>query len=142
MTLLATLFGSSTVLASWARRGSPLTIGRAPALLIAPVWLVFGWLAPVVARLLGLAVSRQREYLADATAVELTRNPEALINALTKIDADRLPTWNVVRAVAPQCITDPMGHEHDHPQSWWERLHSTHPPMKDRLTLLRAMAYQ
>ena len=86
-------------------------------------------------------MSRSREYLADASAVELTRNPGALINALTKIDADTLPTWNVVRGVAHQCIVDPLGSAINKSESWWSGLFATHPPMKNRLLVLKAMAY-
>jgi heat shock protein HtpX len=141
MTLVSVLFGSMTVIATWARRGSSLSIGRASSLLLAPVWIFFGLLSVIVSRFLGLAVSRNREYLADATAVELCRNPEALIGALTKIDADPLPTWNVVRSVAHQCIADPLGSAVNASESWWSDLFATHPPMKNRLLALRAMAY-
>ena len=141
MTLVAVLFGSVTVIATWARRGSSLTIGRASSFLLAPVWIVFGMLSQLLSRLLGLAVSREREYLADASAVELTRNPGALISALTKVEADPLPTWNVVRAVAHQCVVDPLGSAVNRNESWWSDLFATHPPMKKRLLVLKAMAY-
>ena len=141
MTLVTVLFGSMTFIAAWARRGSSLSVGKAPSLLLAPVWLLFGLLSLILSRLLGLAVSRSREYLADASAVELTRNPGALINALTKIDADTLPTWNVVRGVAHQCIVDPLGSAINRSESWWSDLFATHPPMKNRLLVLKAMAY-
>jgi heat shock protein HtpX len=141
MTLVAVLFGSMTVIATWARRGSGLTVGKAPSLLLLPVWIFFGLLSLVLSRLLGLAVSREREYLADASAVELTRNPGALITALTKIESDALPTWNVVRAVAHQCIVDPLGSSVNKSESWWSNLFATHPPMRKRLLILEAMAY-
>ena len=141
MTLVTVLFGSMTFIATWARRGSSLSIGKAPSLLLAPVWILYGLLSVVLSRLLGLAVSRQREYLADAGAVELTRNPEALVNALTKIDADPLPTWNIVRGVAHQCIVDPLGSTVNRSEGWWADLFATHPPMKSRLLVLKAMAY-
>ena len=142
MTLVSVLFGSMTFIATWARRGSGLNIGRMPSLLLIPFWVIFGLLSLVISKLLGLAVSREREYLADAGAVELTRNPGALISALTKIEADSLPTWNVVRAVSHQCIADPLGSEINKSESWWSNLLATHPPMSKRLMLLRAMAYQ
>jgi heat shock protein HtpX len=142
MTLIAVLFGSISVIATWSRRGSGLALGRAPFLLLAPVWIVFGLLSRVLSRILALAVSREREYSADASAVELTRNPEALISALTKIESDPLPTWNVVRAVAHQCIVDPLGSKVNESETWWSNLFATHPPMKKRLFVLRAMAYR
>ena len=142
MTLLSVLFGSMTVIASWARRSGSLTIGRASSLILAPVWMVFGLLSLLISRLLGLAVSREREYLADASAVELTRNPNALISALSKIEADGLPTWNIVRGVAHQCIVDPLGRPVNRRESWWANLFSTHPPMERRIMLLKAMAYR
>ena len=141
MTLVSVLFGSVTVLASWARRGGSLVVGKAPSLVFVPVWILFGWLSQLLSRLLGLAVSREREYLADATAVELTRNPGALISALTKVEADPLPTWNVVRAVAHQCVVDPLGRPLNQSESWWSGLFATHPPMKKRLLILKALAY-
>ncbi len=60
---------------------------------------MFGLLSLLISRILGLAVSREREYPAHASAVELTRNPDALISALSKIEADGLPTSNIVRGL-------------------------------------------
>jgi len=142
MTLASVLFGSVVVIASWARRGSSLTLSRLPVVFLGPVWVLFGLLSPIASRLVGLAVSRQREYLADASAVELMRNPEALISALTKIEEDSLPTWNIERAVAHHCIADPLGSRVNQSESWWAELYATHPPMKKRLLVLRSMAYQ
>jgi len=141
MTLVSVLFGSMTVIASWARKSGSISIGRAPSLLLAPLWVVFGLLSVLISKLLGLAVSREREYLADAGAVELTRNPEGLISALTKIDSDGLPTWNIVRGVSHQCIVDPLGNPVNGKESWWANLFATHPPMRRRLMILKAMAY-
>jgi len=142
MTLVAVLFSSMTVIATWARRGGGLSFGRVSSLILVPLWVLFGLLGTLLSRLLGLAVSREREYLADASAVELTRNPGALVSALTKIDADTLPTWNVVRGVAHQCIVDPLGRPVNRSETWWSDLFATHPPMKKRLLVLKALAYE
>ncbi|GAB4185708.1 MAG: hypothetical protein OHK0024_25950 [Thalassobaculales bacterium] len=97
------------------------------------VLVVAAILAPLAARLVQMAVSRQREYLADATAVKLTRNPQGLIGALEKLSAavetgDPLPGGS---AIKPLWMVAPPG---------LIGLFATHPPMADRLARLRAMA--
>jgi heat shock protein HtpX len=92
-------------------------------------------LAPIVAQALRFAVSRQREYLADASAALLTRYPEGLARALEKIAADPDPLEVANKATAHLYINDPL-REH---RSFLNNLFSTHPPIEDRIRLLRAM---
>ena len=97
MTVVAALVGAVALLADWARRGmmwgggraAETTIGRgggAAGIVFFVVWIVAILLAPLVARMLAMMVSRRREYLADATGAELTRNPLGLARALEKIE--------------------------------------------------------
>jgi heat shock protein HtpX len=83
-----------------------------------------------------LAVSRRREYLADASGAMLCRNPDALADALEKIAADPEPLEAANKATAHLYISNPL-HEH---QSFLNNLFSTHPPIQERVRLLRAMA--
>ncbi len=98
-------------------------------------------LAPVVARLMALAVSRAREYLADAGAAELTRNPLALARALRKI-AGAPPMQHVSQSTAHLFILDPRKSRINEKDSLWSNLWSTHPPLETRIRLLEKMAGQ
>lgn len=104
-----------------------------------PLGLLLAVLAPLLARLLELAVSRVREFEADRSGAELTRNPLALASALTKIEAHGAPTRVATRATAGMFIVDPRlaAHEGEGAHAWLR----THPPMAQRLARLRAMAH-
>jgi heat shock protein HtpX len=92
-------------------------------------------LAPIAARLMAMAVSRQREYLADASAALLTRYPEGLARALEKIAGDPDPLDTATKATEHLYIVNPLtGH-----RSFLNGLFSTHPPLEERIRLLRAM---
>jgi heat shock protein HtpX len=97
--------------------------------------LAFAILAPLAAQLIQLAISRQREYLADASGALLCRNPDALARALEKISADPDPLEEANKATAHLWFSNPL---HDH-KSWLNNLFDTHPPVADRIRLLRAM---
>jgi heat shock protein HtpX len=99
------------------------------------VAVVLAILAPIAARLVQLAVSRQREYLADASSVELTRNPQGLEGALMKIAADPEPLEVANRATQHLYVVNPMKKLSDRGSG----LFSTHPPILDRVNRLRAM---
>jgi len=105
-------------------------------------WLVALIVAPFVSRLLAMAVSRQREYLADASGAELTRNPGALASALQKIDAADQPTRSIKKGTGHLCIADPLGLKANEREGFLADLFATHPPVQKRITALRAMAYQ
>ena len=105
-------------------------------------WLIALVLAPFISKLLAMAVSRQREYLADASGAELTRNPGALASALEKIDAAVEPTRSIKQGTAHLCIANPLGSNLDRKEGFFADLFSTHPPIQKRIMLLKAMAYQ
>ncbi len=99
------------------------------------VAIVLAILAPLFARLLQMSISRQREYLADATAVRLTRNPDGLADALQKISGDREVLEVANRATAHLYIVNPIKRFEKRSKG----LFSTHPPIEERIKLLRAM---
>jgi heat shock protein HtpX len=96
---------------------------------------VLAILAPLFARLLQLSISRQREFLADATAVRLTRNPKGLADALQKIGGDREVLEVANRATAHLYIANPIKKFEKRSKG----LFSTHPPMEERIEILRAL---
>jgi len=104
-----------------------------PALMIVAV--VFIILAPIASQFVRLAVSRNREYLADASAVEFTRNPVGLINALKKISSDPRDVENAQEATAAMYISRPLGKKKKKRRDLW----STHPPIDSRIQRLEAM---
>jgi heat shock protein HtpX len=94
-------------------------------------------LAPIAATLIQLAISRKREFLADASGALLTRYPEGLARALEKISADPNPLRVANNATSHLFIASPFrGKE---AQSWLTKLFSTHPPVKERIAALREM---
>jgi heat shock protein HtpX len=92
-------------------------------------------LAPLFARLLQLSISRQREFLADASAVQLTRNPKGLADALQKISGDREVLEAANRATAHLYIVNPIKKFEKRSKG----LFSTHPPIEQRIEILRQM---
>src|SRR5919199_1003743 len=97
--------------------------------------IVLAILAPIFARLLQLSISRQREYLADATAVKLTRNPKALADALQKISDDQEVLEVANRATAHLYIVNPIKRFEKRARG----IFSTHPPIEERIKILRSM---
>ena len=90
-------------------------------------------LAPLAATLVQLAISRQREFLADASSVELTRNPQGMINALLKLDRSEPMEHHVDDARAALYISDPKK------EGGLKKLFYTHPPISERVERLRHM---
>ena len=99
------------------------------------VALVLAIVAPIPAKIIHMAMSRQREYLADAGAVELTRNPLGLASALAKLGADTEVLEVANRATAPLYIVHPIKKFEARASS----IFSTHPPIKDRIERLLAL---
>ena len=96
-----------------------------------------------MAQALATMVSRQREYLADASGAELTRNPLGLARALEKIDDAVAPTQSISRGSAHMCIADPLGRRVNLKEGgFWTNLFASHPPMAARIAALKQMAFQ
>jgi len=105
-------------------------------IIILIVGLIMSILAPLAATLLQLAISRRREFLADATGALLTRYPEGLARALEKIKNDPFPLKTANTATSHLFISDPFKQER---HSWFYNLWQTHPPIEERIRLLREM---
>ncbi len=102
-------------------------------------FIVVAVLAPLGAMLLRAAISRSREGLADASAVELTRNPEGLRSALEKLDADVTVIRRTSHATSHLWIEAPDDHEKGHKGSKFNDMFNTHPPLVERIDALRQM---
>jgi heat shock protein HtpX len=89
-----------------------------------------------------MAVSRKREYLADATGAQFTRNPLALASALEKLSAAAAPTRAITQGAAHLCIVDPRPGLLSDREGMMADVLTSHPPIRQRITRLRAMAYQ
>src|SRR3990167_4340514 len=114
-------------------RGSNNRQGNAIMMVLAVVGIV---LAPIAAKLIQLAVSRRREFLADASGALLTRYPEGLASALAKIGSYTAPMRHTSTATAHLFIGDPFGAKGTGGAGWIQRLFSTHPPIPDRIKAL------
>ena len=95
-------------------------------------------LAPVAAKLIQMAISRRREFLADSSGALLTRFPEGLASALQKISSYNKPMLHASHATAHLFIDEPFGKPEGGKLAWLERLFSTHPPVADRIKALLA----
>ncbi|MDD9149912.1 zinc metalloprotease HtpX [Sporolactobacillus sp. CQH2019] len=141
MTLCIALVGVIVIIADFGQRIFFWGGGRAnkrdnsksnPIMMVVALVLII--LAPLAARFVQLAVSRNREYLADASAVEITRDPQGLINALTKIGSDTKGLKDVKEATASMYIASPFGRKRKK-MNWF----ATHPPIENRIERLRQM---
>jgi heat shock protein HtpX len=104
--------------------------GNAVMMILAVAGIV---LAPLAAKLIQFAVSRRREYLADASGALLTRYPEGLASALQKISSYNMPMRRANHATAHLFIDEPFGKPEGGKLAWLERLFSTHPPIQERI---------
>lgn len=145
MTLVVICVGIIALLSSWffrislfggGRRSGSRGGGQAQFLLMifSLALLIF---APIIAQLIKLAVSRKREFLADASGVLLTRYPDGLANALTKISANNQPMLKANNATAHLFLSNPYGKKSFKGLS---KLFSTHPPIEERIAALKKMS--
>jgi heat shock protein HtpX len=157
MTLVTALFGAAAMLSDLSRRGlywgggssrgrsrggdrdGGGGAGGALAILFI-VWALLAILAPLFARMIAMAVSRSREYLADASSAELTRNPLGLASALRKLAEAREPTRAIQQGSAHLCIVDPRGLRFNETDGEVAEIFGTHPPIAKRIALLETMA--
>jgi heat shock protein HtpX len=117
-------------------KGNPLGV----VLLV--LWVFTLLIAPVVSRLLAMAVSRKREFLADATGAQFTRHPEALARALEKLDAAAGATRSITQGAAHLCIVDPAERRVSDREGLLGDVFASHPPLRLRVSRLKAMAFQ
>ncbi|OGE76192.1 MAG: zinc metalloprotease HtpX [Candidatus Doudnabacteria bacterium RIFCSPHIGHO2_02_FULL_48_21] len=144
MTMVVILVGVLTLLADFFLRvGLRVRFGRSrnggqAQLLFMALGIVLAILSPVIATLIQLAISRKREYLADASGTLLTRYPEGLASALEKISGDTEPLEAANKATAHLYIANPLKNHHDS-IGWFAGLFNTHPPAAERIRRLRSM---
>ena len=115
------------------RRNRDNDSGNANAIVMI-IGLIFLIISPLVSQLIQLAVSRRREYLADATAISFTRNPDGLINALIKISSDDAELENASNSSAHMFIVTPLKNKRKTGKS---NLLSTHPAIEERIEALK-----
>ena len=147
-TLVVTLVGTVALLSQLAirmmwwnggrsRRSGDRNDGANPLALVGFILLIF---APIIAKIMQAAVSRRRETLADVSACQLTRYPPGLISALEKLRDDSTVTHSATTATAHMWIEQPLsGVRDDGRMARWNRLFDTHPPLDERIALLREM---
>src|SRR5712691_4500262 len=135
--VVTTMIGMAALIASvfWNSVGRMRLRGQGAVVVLA-VGLIFTLIAFIVGPLMQLALSRQRESLADVSGVELTRNPVGLISALKKIAQNEKPMQQFNHAVAAMCIDNPT----EHHGSFFNHLFDTHPPIAERIAALEKIA--
>ena len=135
--VVTTMIGMAALIASafWNSIGRTRLRGQG-AIVVLAIGVVFTLIAFIVGPLMQLALSRQRESLADVSGVELTRNPPGLISALQKIAQNDRPPERFNHAVAAMMIDNPE----EHHGSFFSRLFDTHPPIAERIAALQRIA--
>lgn len=148
MSIVVILVGMITLLADWFLRSMSFGSRRRGekennvGIIFFLIGIVLILLSPIVARLIQLALSRRREFFADASAAMLTRYPDGLARALEKISADKEPLEVANKATAHLFIVNPF-REGVYPErsrrSWFANLFNTHPPIEERIRALKEM---
>lgn len=139
MSIVSVLVGTIALVTEWVLRsmwwGGGKRENKNPILLVVLILALV--LSPIAATLIQFAVSRRREYLADASGALLTRNPEGLASALEKISRYSQGVHSATTSTAHLFISNPLPREKA--VNWLQNLFSTHPPVEERIKLLRAM---
>ena len=138
--IVAVLVGTLSLISDWTIRNMWWNRGsdneersnRNPIFFV--LFLIALILTPIIATIIQLAISRRREYLADASAVLLTRYPEGLVRALEKLNNIRQPLRRVASSTAHLFIDNPFKKKN---ASWFVNLFSTHPPIEERIRILK-----
>jgi heat shock protein HtpX len=144
MTVVVVLVGFVTLLADFFLRWSWFGGSRRDSkdsgqigMIIFVAAIILSILSPLIAKLIQMAISRKREFLADANGALLTRYPEGLASALEKISADSEPLKAANKATAHLYIANPFKGKKI---SWLTKMFTTHPPIEERIKVLRGMA--
>src|SRR6266852_646514 len=136
--VVTTLIGLAALIASMYWNGALRFRSRdaRATLVVFAIGIIFTLIAFLVGPIMQMALSRQRESLADVSGVDLTRNPAGLISALKKIAGNDTPPAKFNHAVAAMCIDNPT----EHHGSLFNRLFDTHPPIQERIAALEKIA--
>ena len=144
MSIVAILVGMIVLLGDffirrtfWTGRSRNKQEGAAGAIILL-VALLVALLSPLIAKIIQLAISRRREFLADASAIMTTRFPDGLIRALEKIASDKSPLQSANKATAHLYIVNPF--KGKDAKNWMNSLFSTHPPIEERVKALKGMS--
>lgn len=147
MSIVTILVGLIALLSDWmlrmsfwggSRKRSDNDGGGQMQVIFFAAGLTLALLSPLIAQLIQLAISRRREFLADASAVAMTKNPEGLAKALEKISQDREPLEAANKATAHLYISDPLRNLHGG-VGWFAGLFQTHPAVEERVKALRSL---
>jgi len=148
MSIVSVLVGLIALLADWMMHMSFWGGGRKKdndnsqlGAIMAILALILVVLSPIIATLIQLAISRRREFLADASAAAMTKNPEGLARALDKISADREPLEAANKATAHLYISDPLKNTQGAVHAF-AKLFNTHPPVNERIAALRKLHFK
>ncbi len=143
---LIALLGDWFLRARWIGSGHRDRDGGGAGAIILVLGIIFAILSPIIAQLIQLAISRRREFMADAGSVEITRQPQGLISALTKISQDHEPLEAANKATAHLYIVNPFkddsvrgGQKSGRAVEKLASLFNTHPPMGERIKTLQSM---
>ena len=144
MAVVSVLVGSIALLSDWMLRMTAFggnkrdRDGGQIGMILFVAGIVLAILSPIVAQLIQLAISRNREFLADASGVAMTKNPRGLMNALAKITNDTEPLEAANKATAHLYISDPLKNVHGG-VSFFAKLFQTHPPVTERIKALQSL---
>jgi heat shock protein HtpX len=139
--IVAVLVGTIALLSDWIMRSfwwrgrDRDDNNRSPV--VFALFIIAMILTPIVATLIQLAISRKREFLADASGVLVTRNPRGLASALDKISSYPNPMKNAHSSIAHLFISNPF--KKSKTASWFANLFSTHPPVEERIKILNSL---
>lgn len=147
MSIVSVLVGTVALLADmflrmsfWGRRSRDDNKSGQLGMLILALGLVFAILSPIIAQLIRLAISRRREFMADAGSVTITRQPSGLIAALKKISHDHEPLEAANKATAHLYIANPFKDKVKDGRAMFAGLFNTHPPIGERIKALEQMS--
>ena len=140
--IVAVLVGTLALISDWVIRSMWFNRGsdnnnrsnRNPIFFV--LFIISLIITPIVATIIQLAISRRREYLADASGVLLTRYPEGLVHALEKLNSNPQPLRRAASSTAHLFIDNPFKKKNT---SWFVNLFSTHPPITERIRILKSL---
>ncbi len=145
MTIASILVGIAVLLSDlilrmvfYSRFDSDNKNGAAIWIALVVIAVLLAILTPIIAQIINFAISRKREFMADAGSVEMTRNPLGLASALEKIGRDKEPLEAANKATAHLYISNPLKGQ----KLWMQSLFATHPPLEERIAALKGMKHK